>query len=156
MAAPSPAEFTLTVEDGSGRTCPQGGVRPAPGAPVRTHLPDGTVLSWRPATPDVATPDVAARYAVDAEYADQPVPAAMARRFGPADFWTRWTRAEVCAKLADTPILLWLDAYGLPVDPAAGTGHRVHTFDLAGPDGRTIRVSAGTACFDTARVDAPR
>jgi len=82
---------------------------------------------------------------VDAEYADQPVPTALARRFGTMDFWTRWTRAEVCAKLAGTPILLWLDAHGLPADPAAGTGYRVHTLDLRGPDGRTVRVSAGTA-----------
>ena len=139
MAAPSPGDFTLTFQDGSGRAGPQGGVRPAPGAPVRTHLPDGTVLSWRPVT------DEAVRIAVDAEYADQPVPAAMVRRFGTDDFWTRWTRAEVCAKLTDTPVLLWLAAHGLAADPAAGTGLRVHTVDLAGPDGRTIRVSAGSA-----------
>lgn len=136
---PSADAFTLTVEDPSTRTGPQGGVRPPDGAPVRSHLPDGLVLTWLP-------PDDAAgiRFAVDAEYADQPVPAAMARRYGSEDFWTRWTRAEVCAKLADTPILVWLAAYGLPADPAAGTGSQVHTLDLEGPGGRTIRVSAGS------------
>lgn len=148
MASPAPPPldppaddaFTLTVEDPAARTGPQGGVRPPDGAPVRTHLPGGVVVAWRPPPASAGT-----RFAVDAEYADQPVPATMARRYGTEDFWTRWTRAEVCAKLADTPILLWLNAYGLPADPAAGTGFAVRTFDLAGPDGRMIQVSAGTS-----------
>ncbi len=138
-ADPRPGSFTLVAEDPSRRVGPMGGVRPPHGAPVRTHLADGLVVSWSPPHPSDGT-----RYAVDAEYTDQPVPAAMARRYGSEDFWTRWTRAEVCAKLADTPILVWLATYGLPPDPAARTGHRVHTLDLEGPDGRTIRVSAGT------------
>lgn len=135
---PRPDAFTLGYEDPALRTGPQGGARPPQGSPVRTHLSDGTVLGWLPAD----SSDV--RHAVDAEYADQPVPPTLAARYGPDDFWTRWTRAEVCAKLTDTPILLWLTAHGLPADPAAGTGHRVHTLDLVGPTGRVVRVSTGT------------
>lgn len=131
-------EFGLAYEDRAARTGPQGGARPPYGAPARSHLADGLVVSWLPSMP-------AARYAVDAEYADRPVPATLARRYGTTDFWTRWTRAEVCAKLTDTPILLWLTRHGLPADPASGTGLRVRTHDLPGPDGRAIRVSAGTA-----------
>ncbi|SDB80609.1 hypothetical protein GA0111570_102400 [Raineyella antarctica] len=138
--SPQAAGIVLTTEHPERRRGPQGGTRPPYGAPVRTHLPDGTVLSWRPLELDSIV-----RYAIDAEYADRPLPRALTRRFGTEDFWTRWTRGEVCAKLTDTPILLWVDTYGLPADPAAGTALRVRSFDLAGPDGRTIRVSAGVA-----------
>lgn len=131
-----PGEFSLAYEEPGRRRGPQGGRRPPRGAPARSHLPDGLVVSWLPARP-------AGRYAVDAEYADRPVPAAMARRHGAEDFWTRWTRAEVCAKLTATPVLLWLAAHGLPADPAAGTGLRVETVDVPAPDGRTIRISTG-------------
>ncbi|WOP19832.1 hypothetical protein [Raineyella sp. LH-20] len=137
---PEPAEIVLSTEHPARPRGPQGGSRPPYGAPTRTHLPDDTVLSWRPA--DLSG---IARYALDAEYADRPVPVALARRFGGEDFWARWTRAEVCAKLTDTPILVWIRLHGLPTDPAAGTGLRVHTLDLATPGGRTIRVSTGTA-----------
>ncbi|MEA5153636.1 hypothetical protein [Raineyella sp.] len=136
---PDPAEILVSTEHPARPRGPQGGRRPAHGAPARTHLPDGTVLSWLP--PDLLT---VTRYAVDAEYADRRVPRTLARRFGSEDFWTRWTRAEVCAKLTDTPILLWIDTYGLPADPAAGTGLRVCSFDLTGRNGRPIRVSTGT------------
>ncbi|QGF23574.1 hypothetical protein [Raineyella fluvialis] len=137
---PDPAEILVTIEHPDRPRGPQGGHRPAYGSPARTHLPDDTVLSWLPA--DLTGID---RYAIDAEYADRPLPAALTRRFGDQDFWTRWTRAEVCAKLTDTPILLWIDLHGLPADPAAGTPLRVHTLDRTAPDGRTIRVSTGTA-----------
>lgn len=53
--------------------------------------------------------------AVDAEHADAPVPEALARRLGPADFWPRWTRAECLAKLADVPMVLWWRWHGLGV-----------------------------------------
>ncbi|HEY5183617.1 MAG TPA: hypothetical protein VIM19_01650 [Actinomycetes bacterium] len=35
-----------------------------------------------------------------------------------AEFWAAWTRAEVCAKLTDTPILVWVQRHGLraPLD----------------------------------------
>ncbi|WOQ16765.1 hypothetical protein [Raineyella sp. W15-4] len=137
---PALAEIALSTESPARLRGPQGGTRPAYGSPTRTHLPDGTVLSWRPADLSVVE-----RYALDAEYTDQRVPAALARRFGREDFWTRWTRAEVCAKLTDTPILVWIGTHGLPADPAAGTGLRVHTVDLPGLGGRTIRVSTGAA-----------
>lgn len=137
---PDPAEVVVTREHPVRPRGPQGGSRPAYGAPARTHLPDDTVLSWLPGDLTGVT-----RYAIDAEYADRPVPRTLASRFGGDDFWTRWTRAEVCAKLTGTPILLWIDTYGLPADPAAGTGLRVCSFDLAGRDGRTVRVSTGTS-----------
>ena len=82
---------------------------------ARSYLADGRLVRWRPSAP------AGLRVAVDAELAEQPVPPALARRFGasePSDFWTRWTRVEVCCKLLDIPVLEWLTTRGLDADVA--------------------------------------
>ena len=91
--------------------------RPAvrtPGAPgARSHLADGRVVSWSPPL------QRGLRVAVDAEIADQPVPPALARRFGidrPGLFWPCWTAVEVACKVLDVPIMVWLSQHGLRVD----------------------------------------
>ena len=50
---------------------------------------------------------------IDAELVDRAPPAALAARYGDADFWARWTRAECAAKAADVPIARWLRRHGL-------------------------------------------
>jgi hypothetical protein len=58
--------------------------------------------------------------AIDAEISHQPVPPALARRFGILDprlFWPAWTAVEVSCKLRDVPILMWLRHRGLTPDP---------------------------------------
>jgi hypothetical protein len=99
-----------------------------PGAPgARSHLADGRVVSWCPPLP----PGV--RFAVDAEIADQPVPPALARRFGidrPETFWPRWTAVEVACKVLDVPIMVWLSQRGLRVDPGLVRTATFRTADL--------------------------
>ncbi|MEU8300281.1 hypothetical protein AB0C04_23750 [Micromonospora sp. NPDC048909] len=74
---------------------------------TRSHLDDGRCVGWYgPPTPGW-------RVAIDAERADAPVPVALARRFGAADFWARWTRAECYCKLADVPVVAWWRRHGL-------------------------------------------
>ena len=76
----------------------------------RSYLADGRLVQWRPPHPG--------RWAIDAERADQPVPPALARRFGTADparFWPLWTVAEVWSKLLDVPVVQRLGAPG-PAD----------------------------------------
>jgi hypothetical protein len=61
---------------------------------------------------------------VDAELVTRAVPAALDRRFGvgdPEEFWPRWTQLEVCCKLLDVPVLLWLGTRGLAPHPAVAT-----------------------------------
>ena len=62
---------------------------------------------------------------MDAEVADQPVPAALARRHRVAteQFWHDWTAAEVSAKLTGIPIVVWLRRYGFAALPGVTTGH---------------------------------
>lgn len=64
-------------------------------------------MCWRPAAPG--------HFAVDAERADEPVPETLGRRFDgtPEQFRLAWTRAEVLAKLHDTPIVMWLREHPL-------------------------------------------
>ncbi len=96
---------------------PAGSAAGACGA--RSYVADGRVVCW---TPQQVPPG--ARLAVDAEIATQPVREAHARRFGPADpalFWPAWTRVEVSAKLADVPVLVWLQEHGLEPDPGGPT-----------------------------------
>ncbi|SDK25918.1 hypothetical protein SAMN05428985_103270 [Nocardioides sp. YR527] len=57
---------------------------------ARSHLHDGRVVAW---AGSYDTP-----VAVDAEV-ERTVPEALARRFGTAGFWERWTRAECLVKL---------------------------------------------------------
>lgn len=81
-----------------------------PDAVSRSYLADDRVVGW------YGSPGVV----IDAEIVDQPVPRALAARFGagssPREFWVRWTRAECAAKLSDIPITLWISEHGL--DPA--------------------------------------
>jgi hypothetical protein len=81
-------------------------------AAARSHLSDGRCVGWFPAV----RPALAA---VDAEIVTDP-PLALVARYGHADFWERWTRAETAAKLVDEPIVVWLRAHGL-TDPDPGT-----------------------------------
>ncbi|SCL32566.1 hypothetical protein GA0070616_4497 [Micromonospora nigra] len=80
-------------------------------ATTRSHLGDGRCVGW------YGPPTVGWQVAVDAEHADAPVPEALARRFGPADFWPRWTRTECLCKLADVPVVVWWRRHGLGIPP---------------------------------------
>jgi hypothetical protein len=106
---------------------PRSDVRPGC---VRSYLSDGRDVQWRP---PCLSQDV--RWAIDAEIADQPVPAALAARTGvsdPAGFWPAWTAAEVTAKLLDVPMVMWLAAYGLSVPAAADRGVTLHALTWSG------------------------
>ena len=119
-----------------------------PGAPgARSHLADGRVVSWHPPLP------AGVRLAVDAEIADQPVPPALARRFGidrPEAFWPRWTAVEVACKLLDVPIMVWLSEIGLHVDPGLVRTATFRTADLL----VTVGTARGAADAATATVAA--
>lgn len=59
------------------------------------------------------------RRAVDAEVGNQPVPTALTRRapnLSADEFWVRWTRAEVRAKLHDVPIITWITTMSWQTD----------------------------------------
>ncbi|WP_433532358.1 hypothetical protein ACQPYA_10150 [Micromonospora sp. CA-263727] len=93
------------------------------GAVTRSHLADGRCVGW------YAPPAPGWRVAVDAEQAAGPLPPALARRFGAADFWARWTRAECLSKLADVPVAAWWQRHGLEVP--SGTPWLWRTLTLA-------------------------
>ncbi|TWD81083.1 hypothetical protein FB561_2187 [Kribbella amoyensis] len=78
---------------------------------TRAHLPDFRAVGW------YGVPPAGWSVAIDAEYADQVIPAPLVRRFGPDRFWERWTRAECLCKLADLPMLAWWPVHGLDVPP---------------------------------------
>ncbi|TDU89320.1 hypothetical protein EV138_2884 [Kribbella voronezhensis] len=99
-----------------------GSVEEMAGAVTRSHLPDFRCVGW------YGVPPAGWSVAIDAEYADQVVPAPLARRFGDEEFWQRWTRAECFCKLADVPMLAWWPEHGLDV-PADFTG-RWRTLEL--------------------------
>ncbi len=80
-----------------------GSASQAADAVTRSHLADGRVVGW------YGDPGVV----IDAEIAAQPVPPALAARYGTDDFWGRWTRAECGAKRDDVPISIWLAEHGL-------------------------------------------
>ncbi|MEU1888081.1 hypothetical protein ABZ491_21670 [Micromonospora rifamycinica] len=80
-------------------------------AVTRSHLDDGRCVGW------YGTAAPGWRVAIDAERAAADVPPALAARFGPADFWSRWTRAECLCKLADVPVAAWWRRHGLAVPP---------------------------------------
>ena len=86
-----------------------GSVEEMAGAITRSHLPDFRCVGW------YAAPPAGWSVVIDAEYAGQVVPAPLARRFGTAEFWPRWTRAECLCKLADVPMLAWWPEHGLDV-----------------------------------------
>lgn len=80
-------------------------------AVTRSHLDDGRCVGWYgPTAPGW-------RVAIDAERAAADVPPALAARFGPVDFWARWTRAESLCKLAEIPVATWWRRHGLSVPP---------------------------------------
>ncbi|MGO4256544.1 hypothetical protein [Marmoricola sp. RAF53] len=78
-------------------------------AVTRSHLADGRAVGW------YGDPGCV----IDAELTGQPVPPALAARYGREDFWGRWTRCECAAKAADVPISLWLAEHGLDPGPYA-------------------------------------
>lgn len=81
--------------------------RHLPDAVSRSHLADGRVVGWYGDREAV----------IDAEIADQPVPRALAARFGQGittrEFWVRWTQTECAAKIANVPISLWISEHGV-------------------------------------------
>lgn len=80
---------------------------------VHTHTADGRLLCWR------TTGLTRLLRAVDAEVCHQPVPPALARRapnLSADQFWVRWTRAEVRAKLHDVPIITWITTVSWQTD----------------------------------------
>jgi hypothetical protein len=94
-------------------------------AVTRSHLGDGRCVGW------YGPPAPGWRVAIDAERVDAPVPRALARRFGASDFWSRWTRAECCCKLADVPMVTWWRRYGLGVPAgSAALWRTLRTADL--------------------------
>lgn len=96
----------------------------APAQAARSHLGDGSCLSW---SPPAVPPDLLV--AVDAELAARRVPPALAVWAGslpPALFWQRWTRVEASCKLRDVPVVLWLRTHGLHEDPALALRTFVH------------------------------
>lgn len=99
-----------------------GSVEEMAAAITRSHLPDFRCVGW------YGVPPAGWSVVIDAEYADQVVPAPLARRFGADEFWQRWTRAECLCKLADVPMLAWWPEHGLEV-PADFTG-RWRTLEL--------------------------
>jgi hypothetical protein len=84
-------------------------------AVTRSRLADGRVVGWYGD----------ASFLVDGEIAAQPVPPALAARFGTELFWERWTAAECAAKAYDVPIALWLREHGLTAGPLEVTTLRV-------------------------------
>jgi hypothetical protein len=134
--------------------------------PARSYVADGRVVHWHP-------PRSVARwrFAIDAELADQPVPAALAHRTGtsePERFWPRWTAMEVACKLCDVPVVRWLQRYGLDgprpygltivtgrhgdVVVARGVAARVHGSALSGRIA-VVDGSATTRSRSTGRTD---
>lgn len=91
---------------------------------THSHLADGGTVCWQPG------PGETVRHAVDAEWEDQALPPALARRMPDAaarDPWGAWTRAEVCAKLLDVPILVWVTTRDWPAEgEALVDGRRLH------------------------------
>ncbi len=82
---------------------------------------DGRVLCWHPHAFGVDGD----RWAVDAEVADQPVPPALARRWGSADparVWPHWCVLEVLAKLGDVPVVRLSVGYDRVADDLAECG----------------------------------
>lgn len=102
---PAPSELARSLRIG----------RHLPDAVTRSYLADDRVVGWYGARGVV----------IDAEIADQPVPATLGEHFGTEDFWARWTQAECAAKLADLPVLLWVRLHGL-----GAAGYRVETIRL--------------------------
>ncbi|MDQ6686118.1 MAG: hypothetical protein M3Z50_00660 [Actinomycetota bacterium] len=95
------------------------------GARSRSHLGDGRAVGWYGAPGTV----------IDAELARDPVPSALASRYGPVDFWVRWTRAECAAKLACVPLPMWLREHGL-AEPADIELHTIRLGDTIVSIGR--------------------
>lgn len=81
---------------------------------VRSYLADGRGVAWSAPAPD------GIGLAIDAELADQPVSAVLARKartFDPEVVWPLWTGCEAAAKALDLPVLSWLNWPGLKPPP---------------------------------------
>ncbi|WP_433300132.1 hypothetical protein ACQP2F_02225 [Actinoplanes sp. CA-030573] len=90
---------------------------------TRAYTADSRTVGWYGPAP------AGHRLAIDAEQSDATVPPALAARYGPANFWARWTRAESLCKAYDLPILLWLRRYGLEVPHDRPARWRTLTID---------------------------
>lgn len=119
------AEGALELVDAPGSHHCEGG--------THSRLADGRALCWRP---ELHANTIG--YAVDAEIAAQPLPPALLARLGaprdgePVTFWEAWTRAEVCAKLFDVPILVWITRHGLPASSPVRRGPETVHYATAG------------------------
>lgn len=83
---------------------------------------------------------------MDAEVADQVVPPALARRLaGVADPWGAWTRAEVCSKLFDVPILVWVTTQPWPSEGSVHYGGMRAVVATLRRDGMVVSVGARRA-----------
>jgi hypothetical protein len=111
---PPPSEVSALLE-AAASYLRVGSVAELADAITRSHLPDFRCVGWYGAPPP------GWKIVIDSEYAAQPVPEPLARRFGTDSFWQRWTRAECLCKLADVPMLAWWPEHGLDV-PASFTG----------------------------------
>ena len=105
------------IESAAGHWCVGG---------THSRMADDRVVCWSP--PQQATET----YAVDAEIADQPVPAHLGHRWqGEArahrSFWSAWCASEVCAKLLDIPIVVLAARGPVSVSPVLLDG-RVVTY----------------------------
>ncbi|WP_455565701.1 hypothetical protein, partial [Micromonospora humida] len=119
-------------------------------AVTRSHLDDGRCVGWYgPAAPGW-------RVAIDAERATAEVPPALAARFGPADFWARWTRAESLCKLAEVPVAAWWRRHGLAVPPHTtallSVSHSLSALLRTKDDHHGIRAEAGREALRPAEV----
>ena len=85
--------------------------------------------------------------AIDAEI-ERRVPPALARRYGAADFWRRWTRLECLAKLTDTPVVLLRAALAGTGDPDP-RGVELTTLVLEPEPGTEVVVSVGRTATPT-------
>lgn len=126
------AEAWLAVSGG------RAGGEVAASALTRSHTSDFRTVGW------YGTPPPGWRLAIDAEVSDAPVPPALAARFGPVSFWTRWTRAESMCKVLGVPIAVWLRRHGLGV-PARFPGVW-RTLTLAD-------LTVSVACMPAAAID---
>lgn len=118
-------------------TVPETDAGPHRCAGTHTRLADGRRLCWAPPV------NGEWRVALDAELADQVVPPALSRRLaGIADPWGAWTRAEVCSKLFDVPVLVWVTTRSWPSEGDVHHGGRVATVATLRREGMVVSVGA--------------
>ena len=111
---------------------------------ARTYLGDGTGVAW--VIP--AHLRQHARFVIDAEIV-RPIRPSLVRRYGDLDpqlFARRWTRAEAFAKLADVPIITWLQRHRLDLPDTASHGSHLAWFsERRDIDGRATVITFAAA-----------